>query len=150
MFFFALQMCSSFLCSLSNLGKLFCENNFVTVHNAWGRLQFLPVSGKKVTLFNHQCINGKNKNKQNTCCFTSVSSPSSSLCETLVCSLLRVLWRPMRSTPWRWGRRSSSQLTRTGTTAAPGRRGRVKAAARTPPSPNTPSTRRPASRRACR
>lgn len=79
-----------------------------------------------------------------------IFSPSFSLCETLVCFPPRVWWRPMRSTPWRWGLRSSSPPMRTGTTAAPGRRGRVKAAARTPPSPNTPSTRHPASRRACR
>lgn len=87
---------------------------------------------------------------ENTCCFTSIFAPSFSLCETLVCFPPRVWWRPMRSTPWRWGLRSSSPPTRTGTTAAPGRRGRVKAADRTPPSPNTPSTRHLASRRACR
>ncbi|CAM4719471.1 unnamed protein product [Caretta caretta] len=69
---------------------------------------------------------------------------------TWACLARRRWWRPAGSTPWRSAPRCSSRRTRTGTCRAPARCGRAKAAARTPPSPSTPSTRPPLSRSRCR
>ncbi|CAM4636417.1 unnamed protein product, partial [Lepidochelys kempii] len=69
---------------------------------------------------------------------------------TWACLARRRWWRPVGSTPWRSAPRCSSRRMRTGTCRAPARCGRAKAAAHTPRSPSTPSTRPPLSRSRCR
>ena len=71
------------------------------------------------------------------------------LFQTSGCFRQRRWWRRTRTTGWRCGTRCSRRQTRTGTPWRGRRPGGARATGLTPLSPNTPSTRPPASRKAC-